>query len=160
MNQLKSLLAFLILFTVNGCNPRRVEQDKSLLSNHTPSPSQDIACRQTIKKLYSIESYCPNNLIALQQLFTENFNQKYKPSLDRCNQINKYNIIKLLSPNDNNFPATINEADALDTLFYYVEVEIESKSGTALGNNPSSEWIYLKVNELGQCKIDKITGGG
>jgi hypothetical protein len=160
MKRSNLLLVFLILIINNGCKETRVKQDESLISIYTPSPTQDMSCRQTIQKLYSIESYCPDNLIALQQLFTKDFNQQYKPSLDRCNEINKYSITKLLSPGDNDFPATINESNALDTLIYYVEIEIESKSGMPLGNTPSAAWIYMKVNELGQCQIDKITGGG
>jgi hypothetical protein len=150
----------LIFFANTGCKETRIKQDESLRPIYTPSPTEDISCRQTIQKLYSIESYCPDNLIALQQLFTEDFNQQYKPSLNRCNAINKYSITKLLSPGENDFPASINESHTLDTLIYYVEIEIESKSEMPLGNTPSPAWIYMKVNELGQCQIDKMTGGG
>jgi hypothetical protein len=153
------LLALLILIMNNGCKETRIQQDEYPTSIHTPNPVLDMSCRQTIQKLYSIESYCPNNLTALQQLFTENFNQQYPPSLNRCNEVSKYSITKLLSQNEIDFPTTMDHANLAGTLLYYVEIEVESKSGMALGNNPTSGWIYMKVDEVGQCKIDRMTGG-
>lgn len=142
----KLLLVFLILLINSGCKGTQDNQDRS--------------CRETIQKLYSLESYCPDNLIALQQLFTEEFNQQYKPSLDRCTEINEYTITKLLSSNDNDFPSTNYETNTPNVLIYYIEVKIESKSGIPLGNVPSPAWIHMKINEINQCQIDEITGGG
>lgn len=160
MKQIRLLLPFLVLLISSNGTQTRIGQNKTLTSTSTLDSAQDKSCRQTIQRLYSVEEYCPNNLEALQQLFTEEFNQKYKPSLDRCNQVNKYHIIKLLSISDKDFPATINAANSTGSLIYYVEIETESKSGMALGNNPSALWIYMKVNGSDQCKIDEITGGG
>lgn len=161
MKRIRPFFFFLLIFAVNyGCAKIPSIQAEALQTPTSENSLQDISCKDTIQKLYSIEAYCPNNLTVLQQLFTKEFNEQYKPSLERCNQVKNYSIVKLLSPRDKDFPATIIENDNPNALVYYVEFETESTSGVTLDNNPSIVWIYMKADRIGQCKIDDISGGG
>ncbi len=120
----------------------------------------DEACRQTIQKLYSTETYCPDNLIALQNLFTEDFNRQNKLTLERCAEVSSYKALTLFSENG---PGFFNHPDGFkspDTMEYLAKITITSKSGNSLGNNPSFVWLHMKTDDAGNCKIDDIHGGG
>ncbi|MBI5932805.1 MAG: hypothetical protein HY867_03785 [Chloroflexi bacterium] len=153
-----TLVTVLSLCIAAGCNSAAQE-----LPAEVSQSAQDASCRQTIQKLYSLETYCPNNLEALRQLYTENFVQYYQPSLDRCNDdISSYRIVSLLSQNDADFPHIYNPypASAPDTLVYYAVVEIEMKSVGRPVPSPASLWLSMRVDESGDCKVDQISGGG
>ena len=157
MKRSNLLLLVLLLSLLNGgCGQARNKaEDASALA-------QDTSCRQTIQKLYSLETYCPSNLEALRQLYTENFVQYYQPSLDRCNDIRSYRIVSLLSQNDADFPHIYNPypSSAPNTLVYYAVVEIEMKSEGRPIPSPSPLWLSVQVDESGGCKVDQISGGG
>lgn len=122
--------------------------------------NEDNACRQTIQKLYSIETYCPDNLTALQSLFTDDFNRQSKFTLERCDEISRYEILTLVPEDDADFPENPNDPEPPGVVEYFAKINIVSKSGNALGNNPALVWLHMKVDESGQCKIDNIHGGG
>jgi len=109
------VLFLFFLIICSGCNssPSKVSDDKVF---------QDKACRQTIQNVYSTEFYCPNNLEALKSLYSDSFNQNFLPSLDRCETISSYTILKLLSSNDANYPKTPNSQIANGPLMYYAEI--------------------------------------
>ena len=122
---------------------------------------QDKTCRQTIQNLYSVNFYCPNNLKALKSLFTNSFNEKTSPSLDRCGYMSGYKILKLLSSNQTGYPVTPDTPDVKGPIKYYAEVEAEVFAGKSMpGNNPFSVWITLQMDKPGTCKINDINGGG
>jgi hypothetical protein len=157
MKQSKLIFLVLLLVLLNSsCN---TVQNKP---ENTPSSARDASCQQTIQKLYSLETYCPSNLEALRQLYTENFLQQHQPSLDRCNDVSKYAIVRLLSQNDADFPSIYNPypSSAPDALVYYAEVEIEMKSEGMPVGSPASLWLFMQADDSGGCKVDQISGGG
>ncbi len=152
--RLPKVLALFFLIICSGCNSslNQVSDNKVL---------QDKACRQTIQNLYSTEFYCPNNLKALQALFTDSFRQRFPVTLDRCNDISHYKITKLLSSSDPNYPKVPDSPIAENALMYYVEVEVKVPAGKSMpGNNPSTAWIAMLMTKSGECKISDINGGG
>ncbi len=115
-------------------------------STHVAS-SADEVCRQTIQKLYSLETYCPDNLSALQNLFTEDFNRQNKLTLERCTDVSSYKVLTF----DSKLPGTIE---------YLAKITITSRSGNSLGNNPALVWLHMQTDDTGNCKIDGVHGGG
>lgn len=157
MKYLRIAVVVFVMILSNGCN----------VNSTTPSPiensniEQDKVCRETIQKLYEIETYCPNNLEARQNLFTDSFNKNYPPSLKICQDIQSYKIVKMLSSDDPNFPLRPNHKKPSDSLEYFLEIEIKSQPGKPFGGSgPSYAWIQMKINEVGECKVDDISGGG
>ena len=152
-----TMTTVLSLCIVAGCNSAAQK-----LPAEDSQSAQDASCRQTIQKLYSLETYCPNNLEALRQLYTDNFLQQHQPSLERCNDISSYKIISLLSPNDADFPHIYNPypSSAPNALVYYAVVEIEMKSEGRPTPSPAPVWLSTQVDESGACKADQISGGG
>ncbi len=129
-----------------------------------PAPSVassvDRACRQTIQKLYSLGTYCPDNLLALQNLFTEGFNRQNKLTLERCTEVSSYKVLTLLSENEPGFFNNPDDSKLPGTMEYLAKITITSKSGNSLGNNPSFVWLHMKTDDAGNCKIDNLHGGG
>jgi hypothetical protein len=154
------LLILILLFFNSSCGSAGpVMKDATQTGEF--GATQSAACRQTIQNLYTISFYCPDNLRALQSLFTEAYIQKYNPSLERCSLIEKYEIIELLSQNDADFPQPLNTPGP-GVYLYYAEVLITEKPGvSSLGaTNPGRVWIRLRIEENGRCKIDGVDGGG
>ena len=54
--------------------------------------------------------------MALQNLFADEYNSKNKLSLDRCNQVSSYEVLKLLSENDLDFPDSPDDPKPLGVL--------------------------------------------
>ena len=121
---------------------------------------QDRACRQTIQNLYTVQAYCPDNLNALQSLYTQTFIQKYHPSLDRCRLVQKYEIAKLLFQNEPDFPQPIDTPEPGVYRYYTVIVLTDNPQGNLPGSTISSQtWIQVRI-ENNRCKIDDLNGGG
>ena len=121
-------------------------------------PNEALACRQTIQSLYAIDTYCPNNLKGLENLYTQAFLQKYPPSLDRCASIQKYEITKLLFQTDPGFPQPLDTPEP-GIFRYYAEILFTYKSDTSTPAAASPTWIQVRI-ENNQCKIDGVNGGG
>lgn len=117
-------------------------------------------CRQTIQELYSLETYCPDDLSALQNLFTEDFNRQNKLTLERCTDVSSYKVLTLLSENESGFFNNPDDSKLPGTIEYLAKIAITSKSGNSLGNNPALVWLHMKTDDTGNCKIDSIHGGG
>lgn len=151
-----SLLFFLIIcIWCSGCN-----SDSGKAPDYQILQEQDKACRQTIRNYYSIEFYCPNNLKALKSLYTDSYNQYFVPSLDRCEYISSYKILKLLSSSDPNYPKLPNMDSADGFLMYYVEFEVNIFPGKPKqGYNPFMVWITMQMDKSGECKINDFSGG-
>ena len=143
------------MLLINGCNAMGQPMENL-------GAQQDQACRNTIKKLYTIGTYCPNNLEALENLFTDSFNDNFPRSLDVCQAIQSYKIIRLLSSDEPSFlPPHPTYQRPPNVLEYFVEVEIQPQPGKSMpGNNPSYLWATMKVNKAGECKVDNLSGGG
>lgn len=161
MKYLKVSLFICFLLWGSGCKTAPANSPQPTPPENQINLEQDKACRETIQKLYTIETYCPNNIDALQSLYSDSFNQDYPPTLERCQNIQSYKIHRLLSSNESGFPSRPTYTKPADVLEYFVEIEIEPQPGMSIpGNNPSYIWLQMRINESGQCKVDDLSGGG
>lgn len=172
------LLTIILAFLITSCgsavtNPTK-EPTKTMASltatptsqgstgiitpNSVFGSNEDLACRQTIQSLYTIDAYCPNDLKGLESLYTKSFIQKYPPSLDRCTSIQKYKITKLLFQTDPGFQQPLDTPEP-GTYRYYAEILFIYKSDTNTPAAASPTWIQVRMED-NQCKIDDVNGGG
>ncbi len=140
----------------NGC----LSANSVAVSSTHVASSADEVCRQTIQKLYSLETYCPDNLSALQNLFTEDFNRQNKLTLERCTDVSSYKVLTLLSENESGFFNNSDDSKLPGTIQYLAKITITSRSGNSLGNNPALVWLHMQTDDTGNCKIDGVRGGG
>lgn len=126
-----------------------------------PNINPDQFCRQTIQNLYNIQFYCPDDLSALQSLYTESFLQRYNLTLDRCQSIQKYEITKFVSQGSQDYPQPLDTPEP-DTYGFYIELLITPKPNVGAFNSPdhpSPIWLQTRI-ENGKCKVDNVNNGG